>query len=402
MPSDSPRTILCVATYFKGNRFLEQCKREGAKVVLLTRQSLLGEPWCREHIDEVFGMPDFDDRPALLRAVGFLARSRRFDRIAPLDDADVEVVALLREHLRIPGMGETTARYFRDKLAMRARARDRGVRCPEFVHVCNHDDLRSFFESVRPPWVIKPRSEANSVGIQVLHSAEEAWKVIDGLGDQQPSYLIERMIPGDVFHADGIIHDREVIFAEVHRYRRPILEVIQAGGVFGTRTIDRDSKEARELREMLGQIVQHFGLVRGVTHTEFIRGRDDGQFYFLETAARVGGGHIADMVEVTTGVSLWEEWAKIEIGQGERPYVLPPVRKDYGAVVLCLAQQERPDASAYTQPYIARRLLDRKQHVGFILKGSTMEEVEGHMNEIVPRMERDFLLTLPPPGKRLF
>jgi biotin carboxylase len=285
---------------------------------------------------------------------------------------------------------------------MRARARDRGVRCPDFVHVLNHDDLRFFFANVPPPWVIKPRSEANSVGIQILHGAEEAWRVIDGLGDQQPSYLIEKMIPGDVYHMDGIIHDRGLIFAEAHKYRRPILEVIHAGGVFGTRTIDRSSKEAREMRTMVERIIEHFGLVRGVTHTEMIRSHQDGDLYFLETAARVGGGHIADMVEVTTGVSLWEEWAKIEIGQGERTYALPPLRHDYGAVVLCLAQQESPDVSSYTEPYIARRLLDRKQHVGFILKAGSAEEIEAHMNEIIPRMERDFLLTLPPPGKRLF
>lgn len=402
MSEPAPCTILCVATFFKGNRFLEQCKREGAKVVLLTRESMLGEPWCREHIDEVFGMPDFDDRAALLRAVSYLARTRHFDRIAPLDDCDVERVALLREHLRIPGMGETTARYFRDKLAMRARARDRGVRCPDFVHVLNHDDLRSFFESVQPPWVIKPRSEASAVGIQVLKSAGEAWSAIHALGDQQSSYLIEKMVPGDVYHVDGIIQDRKLAFADAHKYVRPILELIQSGGVFGTRTIDRASDEAHELRSMLGSVIEQFGLVRGVTHTEFIRSRDDGQFYFLETAARVGGGHIADMVEIATGVKLWEEWAKIEVGQGERPYSLPPVAQDYAAVVFCLAQQESPDVSAYDHPFIARTLLGKKQHVGFVLRGSTVAEVEAHMNDIIPRMERDFLMTLPPPGKRLF
>ena len=40
-----------------------------------------------------------------------------------LDDFDVELAAMLREYLFVPGMGETTARRFRDKLAMRRRAR---------------------------------------------------------------------------------------------------------------------------------------------------------------------------------------------------------------------------------------------------------------------------------------
>src|SRR5262249_46481175 len=110
-----PLTILCVASYFKGNRFLETCKREGCNVVLLTLESLLAEPWARAACDEVFAMPSFTDRAAVVNAVSFLGRTREFDRVAPLDDFDVELVAQLREHLRIPGMGDTTARYFRDK-----------------------------------------------------------------------------------------------------------------------------------------------------------------------------------------------------------------------------------------------------------------------------------------------
>ena len=177
--------------------------------------------------------------------------------------------------------------------------------------------------------------------------------------------------------------------------------MITSGGVFGTQTIDRESNEAHELRALLAQLVEHFGLVRGVTHTEVIRSREDGQFYFLETAARVGGGHIADLVEVSTGVTLWEEWAKIEIAQGELPYALPAPRKGYAAVLFCLAHQEAPDVSAYEGPFIARRLTERKNHVGFILQGNSAAEVEGYVNAFIPRMERDFLATLAPPGRRL-
>ena len=39
----------------------------------------------------------------------------------------MENAAALREHLRIPGMGLTTVRYFRDKLAMRGRAKEEGI-----------------------------------------------------------------------------------------------------------------------------------------------------------------------------------------------------------------------------------------------------------------------------------
>ena len=83
-----------------------------------------------------------------------------------LDDFDVEMAAMLREDLHVPGMGETTSRAFRDKLAMRSRARSAGIRCPAFIHVLNHEALRSWIAHVAPPWVLKPRSQAAAIGIK--------------------------------------------------------------------------------------------------------------------------------------------------------------------------------------------------------------------------------------------
>src|SRR5207302_3453109 len=102
----------------------------------------LREPWPREAIDEVFALPHFQDRRLIVNAVSYLARTRPIRRVVALDDFDVEIAAHLREHLCLPGPGESTARLFRDKLAMRTRARDLGVRIPEFAGVINHAVVR--------------------------------------------------------------------------------------------------------------------------------------------------------------------------------------------------------------------------------------------------------------------
>ena len=59
------------------------------------------------------------DMNHVINGLAYKMQSIPFDRFVALDDFDVEKAAHLREHFRIPGMGETTARYFRDKLAMR-------------------------------------------------------------------------------------------------------------------------------------------------------------------------------------------------------------------------------------------------------------------------------------------
>lgn len=395
---DCEKTILCVASFFKGNAFLDQCKKEGFRVVLLTAEALLQKPWIRQSIDEVHAVRSFKDRHAVLNAVTYLARTRDFCRVAPLDDFDVELVAHIREHLRIPGMGETTARHFRDKLAMRARARDRGIRVPEFVHVLNHARVHEYCQRVPPPWLIKPRAEASAVGIRKLHGEQEVWPIVESLGDAQSNYLIERMVAGDVFHVDSVVWDRTVVFAGVHQYRRPLLDIVQNGGMFSTRTVPYGSDLERRLLAENTKIVHELGLVRGVMHTELIVGRDDDAIYFLETAARVGGVHISDLVEASTGVDLWREWAKIELSQGELPYSLTQPRRDYAGLLVSLAKQDRPDISAYDAPEIVWRLEGHSHHVGFIVRASTPERVEALLGELEARVAHDFMATMPAPA----
>jgi biotin carboxylase len=402
MSQQRPITILCLASFHKGVRFLQQCKREGCHVILLTIDKLLGGDWPRESIDEIFGMtaPTLADKKQdVINAVSYLARTRHIDRVVPLDDYDVEVAAMLREHLRLPGMGDTTVRYFRDKLAMREKARDSGITVPRFVHVLNHQDVADFLREVPGPWVLKPRGEAASLGIKRIYKAEDAWPLIHGLQDRQSTYLIEKMIPGYVYHVDAITSERQVVFAEAHRYRRPILTITQEGGVFGTHTLERGSEEETTLLAFHAEVLNKLGFVRGVSHTEFIKSREDGKFYFLETAARAGGAHITDLVEAESGINMWEEWAKVEIRQGKWAYEPPVSKKLYGGLLISLSKQEEPDSSAYNDPEVWLRLHDKKNHVGLVLQSDRFGRIIELMDSYEPRIAHDFQAVLPPPEK---
>jgi biotin carboxylase len=396
--SDKPLTMLCLASYEKGQDFLREAKAQGCKVVLITLETLADADWPREAIDEVYYMHDMYDRQSLVHAVSYLARSQRFDRIVPLDDFDVEMAASLREHLRVPGMGDTTARYFRDKLAMRVKAQEEGILVPDFCPVINYDQLRDYMSSVPAPWVLKPRSEASSVGIKKIYEPEQLWRTLDTLGDRQSYYVLERYVPGDVFHVDSIVYNREALFAEVHRYASPPLDVTNEGGIFCTTTLRRGTAEEEELKEQNRNLLQALGLVRGVTHTEFIRSREDGRFYFLETAARVGGANIAEMVEASTGVNLWREWAKIEIAGSKGQYQLPEHRQDYAGVVISLARQEWPDTSGFDYPEVVWRLA-KKNHVGLIVCSHDADRVAHLLDDAMRRIQHDFHASMPAPDK---
>jgi biotin carboxylase len=387
-------TIFCIATYHKGDEFLRECRRQGCRVLLLTDETLRDADWPREAIDAFYytqrNMPEADIR----KGAAYVGRTERLDRIVALDDFDVETAAMLREYLHVPGMGETTGRAFRDKLAMRSRARAGKIPHPDFVHAVNHDAIDEWTSRVPAPWVLKPRSQAAAIGIKKVRSSAELWNILDTLGDDRPEYLLEQFVPGDVYHVDSLVFDRRIVFASASRYGTPPMAVAHEGGIFVTRTLPDDDGVVAGLKDINARVLESFGLQRGVSHTEFIRAQN-GDLYFLETSARVGGAYIVDVVEAATGVNLWREWAKIEIAGEHGAYTLPSPRRDHAGIVLSLARQEEPDMSAYDDPEVVTRVRKR-HHAGLIVSSPNEGRVRELVESYAARFYHDFHASAPP------
>jgi biotin carboxylase len=344
-------------------------------------------------------MPEGLTPGQVLNTVCYLARSRRFDRIVALDEFDLENAALLREHMRLPGMGETATRFFRDKLAMRVQARAAGVAVPEFTGVFNYDDVRAYMAAVPGPWLLKPRTNASAIGIKPIPSAEELWPVLDQLGDLQTHYVLERFVAGEVYHVEGVSWRGEILFAAPHKYGHPPMQTMHKGGVFTTRSLDPHSDEAKGLLAIHAATLKALGMYSGVTHTEFIRSKADGRYYFLETAARVGGAYIAELVEAAKGVNPWVEWARVEVATLlGMEYCLPAVREEYAGSVICLAKQAEPDLSGYSDPEIVLRM-KKHHHAGLIVRSESAERVKALLDTYGARFLEEFCASEPVPEK---
>src|SRR5439155_11187542 len=146
------------------------------------------------------------------RSVAKIARRHSIDRVAALDDFDVETGAMLREFLQLPGFGRTIAARFRDKLTMRTTARRLGVRVPDFVPVFTDAEIDEWVSRVPAPWMLKPRSSAAATGIKKVAHRDELWRALDALGDRRPYCLLEEFVTGEVYHVDSIVSQGAVVF----------------------------------------------------------------------------------------------------------------------------------------------------------------------------------------------
>jgi len=314
-----------------------------------------------------------------------------------LDDFDVEKVALLREHFRMPGMGRTTSHYFRDKLAMRIKAKTEGVNVPEFTSLFNNDELNVYADTVSPPWLLKPRLEASATGIKKIHSKDELWQIVNDLGDERDNYLVEKFAPGDVYHVDGLNLDGKVIFSRVSKYLDTPFEVAHGGGIFRSATCETGTAIEKGLTKMNAEVMKAFGMQFGASHTEFIVSKATGDLFFLETSSRVGGANLAEMVAFASGINLWSEWAKIESDTlKQKQYKLPKTKNTYAGIVVSLSRYEYPDSSSFTDKEIVWRM-NKAWHIGMIVVSDSSERVLELLDQYTKRIANEFHASLPAP-----
>ncbi len=430
MTNSNQQTILCIASFFRGNDFIRECRRQGARVVLLTREKLLAADWARESLADLIAIPGKTSVQSYLAAASHVARKHRVSRVVALEEYDIVTAAHLREHLSVPGMGSTTARCFQDKLAMRAKASGFGIPQPEFVPLVNDEAIAEFMKRNRGPWMMKPRIGASSMGIRKFHAPEEVWRGIadvdarEAFHETSGFHLLEQYIPGEVYHVDSLVAGGKILFASVEHYGAPPFDVSQFGGVNLSHIVKHGSKDQRALLALNRKLLRGFGFEAGVTHAEFIRGAvsqkpscsdasppgssatraaESDQFHFLEVAARVGGAYTADTIAAASGINPWREWARIEMATAEQPYVLPSVRRDYAGIAVSLARQEHPCTSGYTDGEIVYRV-DKPWHVGLIVRSPDYERVTSLLGDYASRFIEEFTAVAPPeetPGQHL-
>jgi len=394
--------IVCLATYFKGVDFIRECKAHGCNVVLITKEKMLNEDWPRESLNDLYAVPNDAGPPLFIDLVAFLSKRMKVDRVIALEEFDVVTAALIREHLCLPGLSASDAKVFRDKLLMAVKSQKAGITVPEFVSLINPDDISHYMETVPPPWVIKPRSDVSAIGIKKVDQPEQVWQTIEEMNKREhlreraSYYVLARFIPGEVFHVDSVVNRGKVAFSGVNQYGRPPMQVAHQGGAYISRTVLHGSTDEKILVDINKKLVKALGLEHGATHAEFIKSTEDGKFYFLEIAARVGGAYIADVLEAASGINLWREWARIEVNQTTRS--LKPLRKDYAGIILSLAKQEQPDTSAYTDEEIVYRV-KKRHHAGLIVRSPGLQRVDELLNSYAERFVEDFVAVVPPPER---
>ena len=105
------------------------------------------------------------------------------------------------------------------------------------------------------------------------------------------------------------------------------------------------------------------------------------------------------MVEASTGINLWREWARIENAWlNDTPYQLAKPSDLYGGLIICLSRDKNPDCKEFEAPEVYK-FLPMDYHVGLVYQSNNAEKIQELLDDAAMKINDHHLSIMPPKTK---
>jgi biotin carboxylase len=261
---------------------------------------------------------DVDDAVRQVRAAGFDLQG-----VVPANGTSLHVADEIAARLGMPGNDPTLGWARRNKVAMRVRAAQAGVRIPEFRQVHSLGEVAEAARDIGFPVIVKQTMGTGSYGVSLISDAaalDEADKVrtVDRLGRPVTEWLVERYVRGREYAVNFFSADGEHRLIDIWEYRQPddrdydfpLWDIIQIGD---------DHPDYAPVERFVRQVLDAFGIRRGPSHIEVKCGADE-DVYLIELAARFSGGPAVEMWPRHSDLRPFRD--AVECYLGRRPHMI--------------------------------------------------------------------------------
>ena len=202
--------LLLPTSSYRNHDFLEAAKELDVEIIAAAN-------YCRR-LAPLWGMSPIQavpfDRPEAAVKQVLAALGPKPDAVLAVDDSGVELAALLREHLHLPGNLPAAVQRTRDKLEFRRLLQSGGLNCPGFYHLDNDSRTPALQAPLQFPVVVKARRLSSSRGVirtdtpQAFREAVHWVQGIQATADRDAAWLglvVESFIPGREYALEGLL-----------------------------------------------------------------------------------------------------------------------------------------------------------------------------------------------------
>ncbi len=336
--------LLFVHTAGDPRPYVGRLRRQGFRCSLIKKQPSAAD---REAFDLVVDLDYQESMAAVVESAARIAAAQPLHGVLSFSESGVIPASMIAAALGLPGNHPRAVLAARNKFLMRSRLRAAGLPCPPFHLVDDAEEIAAHLERHGGPMVLKPISGSSSYGVVRLEPGlgrEQVAAHLDGVRDyirtyraRNPQYPFEfwlpaaefGIVPEDVYDpervlllegflsgvqvsVDGIVSGDSVsCFGVIQVERMPgVTHFVEYEEWMPTRL--GEARE-RQIMQMAARAVRALGLTRSCFHCELKVG--DGEPVVLELAARRGADNIADFLARLQGVDIYEEGARLAIGE---------------------------------------------------------------------------------------
>ncbi len=300
--------LLLPTTSYRNADFLAAAKKLEVEIISVANYChQLAPLWGMSPMQSV----PFDQPEAALEQV-LAALGRKPDAVLAVDDTGLELAALLRERLHLPGNMPVAVRLTRDKLAFRRLLQSGGLNCPDFYHLGNNAQAATLLPPLQFPVVVKARRLSASRSVmradtpQAYTQAVQWARGIQVKADRDAAKLglvVESFIPGREHALEGLLQDGRLRVLALFDKPDPL-----DGPYFEETLYVTPSRLPQAKQDEIAQTAQRAcelaGLTSGPVHAE-MRINEQG-VWLLEIAARSIGGLCGRVLRHALGMSLEE------------------------------------------------------------------------------------------------
>ncbi|MEO0481050.1 MAG: ATP-grasp domain-containing protein [Planctomycetota bacterium] len=240
---------------------------------------------------------------------GFL-RNRSIDRVETLWEPAMLIAARLRELLGCPGLNVEQTEPFRDKVLMKDRLDQAGIRTPYHFRATTRDEVHRAVDKIGFPLILKPVDGAGSADTFRCDDSDDLDKALRATAGLT-QLNVEEFIEGEEFTYDTVTSKGDILFDNIAWYRPKPLVTRNNPWISQQVIVFRDLEvEALQTGRELGRkVVRALGFESGFTHMEwFLKG--DGEAVFGEIGGRAPGGRLTHVMNHSNESDLFNGWGE--------------------------------------------------------------------------------------------
>lgn len=319
----------CILVLGAKEHTLEKLKAMPIRFVLLQTQD---EPVTIGTDELVVFTKSYENLTELSLIAKQLHQTHQFKAVVSFTEFGLYPAAVLAQQLNLKGNAVFPVEHTRDKLKMRCLLDKHQLSTINYQHCNSLQEVEDFYKKIQAPFILKPAKGAGSQGVYYVDSRNtipKAWNWATA-GDHQ-ELIAEEYLLGPEYSVETLSFDgQHQVIAITEKRTTGFPHFIELGHYSPARLPKVLQLKVKQLIDRFLHIIQH---QNGPAHTEIKIHHNE--IRIIESQTRMGGDHIWELTELTTGVDVVSQTIEHLLGLDKKL----PNKKTNAAAILFFARE---------------------------------------------------------------